>query len=148
VWAEVFTPSEGSKAPKLPEPSSLDEAVKQLEALPRLYDQMTKLTELPRAEFDAQYPKWQAQVAAADPVAAAFVPALDKMMAAHRRAAVRLAMFRAAIAIVRGGPEKVKDFRDPAGDGPFEYHATDGGFELKSKLLLKDQPLTLRVGKK
>ena len=69
-------------------------------------------------------------------------------MAAHRRAAVRHALFRAAIAVVRDGPDKLKDFPDPAGDGPFEYKQVDGGFELKSKLMNKDQPLAMRVGKK
>ena len=36
--------------------------------------------------------------------------------------------------------------KDPFGDGPFEYHALDKGFELKSKLLFHDQPVTLAVG--
>jgi len=31
--------------------------------------------------------------------------------------------------------EKLKDSKDPFGDGPFEYRALDKGFELKSKLL-------------
>ena len=53
---------------------------------------------------------------------------------------------RAALAIVQGGPDKLKDSKDPFGDGPFQYRALDKGFELKSKLLVKGQPLTLTVG--
>ena len=68
-------------------------------------------------------------------------------MAAKRRADARLAL-KAAVAVVRDGPDEVKDHKDPFGDGPFEYKATDGGFELKSKLIFKDQPVTLAVGKK
>jgi hypothetical protein len=38
------------------------------------------------------------------------------------------------------------DTKDPFGNGPFEYRILDKGFELKSKLLFKGQPLTLSVG--
>lgn len=55
-------------------------------------------------------------------------------------------MFKAAIAVVQDGPDKLKEIRDPFGDGPFEYHALDKGFELKSKLLFRDQPVMLTVG--
>ena len=58
-----------------------------------------------------------------------------------------MALFKAAIAVVQGGPDKLKDIKDPFGDGPFEYRALDKGFELKSKLLFKGQPVTLTVGK-
>ena len=56
-------------------------------------------------------------------------------------------MLKAAIAIVQGGQEKLKDSKDPFGSGPFEYKpAEGGGFELRSKLTIKDGPVTLRVG--
>ena len=73
--------------------------------------------------------------------------AVDKVVAAQRRAAARLAMFKAAVAVVRGGPDKVKETKDPFGDGPFDYRAAGDGFELKSKLTYKGQPVTLTVGK-
>jgi hypothetical protein len=148
VWAELFAPNEGWPGLKVPETSSVDEALKPLEGLPALYDQLARLSELPPKEFDAKYPEWLAKATADSPTAAAILPALDKIMAAHRRAAVRLALFRTAVAVVQGGPDKVKESKDPSGDGPFEYKATDGGFELKSKLTIKDQPVTLVVGKK
>ena len=58
-----------------------------------------------------------------------------------------MALFKAALAVVKGGPDKLKDIKDPFGDGPFEYRALDKGFELKSKLLFKGQPVMLTVGK-
>ena len=53
---------------------------------------------------------------------------------------------KAAIAVARGGPDKVKDFRDPFGDGPFEYKALPQGFELRSKLQFRGEPVVLQVG--
>ncbi len=73
---------------------------------------------------------------------------MGNVMAARRRADARLALLKAAIAVVQHGPDAMKETKDPFGDGPFEYKATDGGFELKSKLLFRDQPVTLAVGKK
>jgi hypothetical protein len=71
---------------------------------------------------------------------------MDKYVAAQRRSQAQMAILKAALAVVQGGPEKVKEFRDPFGDGSFEYRRLDTGFELKSKLLFKDQPVTLTVG--
>ena len=46
------------------------------------------------------------------------------------------------------GPDKVKATKDPFGDGPFEYRKLDRGFELKSKLVNQDKPVTLTVGQR
>ena len=43
-------------------------------------------------------------------------------------------------------PEKLKQIKDPYGDGPFEYQALERGFELKSKLLFEGQPVSLVAG--
>ena len=51
------------------------------------------------------------------------------------------------IGAVKGGPGKLKDIEDPFGNGPFEFRALDKGFELKSKLLYKGQPVMLTVGR-
>jgi hypothetical protein len=151
LWKEVTgVPAEGGE----PVPDvvkavkSFDEAVKLTEGLTPMYDELAKLTELPPKEFDAQYPGFTKKAKAANVLAGAVLPAVDKVMAAKRRAEARLALFKAAIAVVQGGPDKVKEHRDPFGDGPFEYTAVAGGFELKSKLVFKDQPVTLVVGKK
>ena len=70
-----------------------------------------------------------------------------KAAASERRNLTQRTLFRAAINVVQGGPEKVKETMDPFGDGPFEYRAFDGGFELKSKFKYKDQQFTLTVGR-
>jgi hypothetical protein len=57
-----------------------------------------------------------------------------------------MAMLLAAVAVANDGPEKLKDIPDPFGDGPFEYRKLDGGYELKSKLVVDDKPVTLTIG--
>jgi hypothetical protein len=151
VWKEITgTGGEGEQpgAEALKAVQSFDEAIKQCEGLIPMYEELAKLSELPPKEFDAKYPEFVKKAQAANALARAVLPAVDKMMARKRQTETRLAMLKAAIAVVRGGPDAVKDHKDPFGDGPFEYQATDGGFELRSKLTYKDQPVTLAVGKK
>jgi hypothetical protein len=57
-----------------------------------------------------------------------------------------MALFKAALAVVQDGTGKLKNIKDPSGDGPFEYRVTGNGFELKSKLLINSKPVILRVG--
>ncbi len=52
------------------------------------------------------------------------------------RTAVQFQLLRAAIAVQRHGPEALKDYPDPSGEGPFEYHARTEGFELVAQLRL------------
>jgi hypothetical protein len=42
-------------------------------------------------------------------------------------------MLRAAVDVVLRGKEVLSEYRDPFGDGPFEYTSFDGGFELRSQ---------------
>ena len=58
-----------------------------------------------------------------------------------------MALFKAALAVVKGGPDQLEAIKDPFGDGPFEYRNLEKGFELKSKLLFKGQPVALMVGR-
>lgn len=62
------------------------------------------------------------------------------------KAETLMLMLRAAAAGVLEGPEKLKDFKDPYGSGPFEYRALQSGFELKSVLLYEGNPVTLTAG--
>jgi hypothetical protein len=71
---------------------------------------------------------------------------MDMYAALKRRNETQKALFRAALTVVQGGPDKLKDIKDPFGDGPFQYRALDQGFELKSRLLFKGQPVLLTVG--
>jgi hypothetical protein len=125
---------------------TFDKATKMFEDLMPVYDELVRLYGLPAKEFDAEYPAYYKKAAAANPAAGLLMPAMQNVAAAERRNLTQRALFRAAINIVKGGPEKVKETMDPFGDGPFEYRAIEGGFELKSKFKFKGQPVTLTVG--
>lgn len=71
---------------------------------------------------------------------------IEKLKEEEQRNQAQIALFKAALAVVRGGPGKLKDLKDPFDDGPFEYRAVGNGFELKSKLIFKGEPVTLVVG--
>lgn len=60
--------------------------------------------------------------------------------------ALQLQMLRAAIAVQRHGPEALKDYPDPSGDGPFEYRKRTDGFELVPKFKYITQPMSIKVG--
>jgi len=149
LWKEVLSaPTEGPPVEAATAVKTFDDAVKAAEGLIPMYAELARLTELPAKEFDARYPEFTKRAEAANPLAKDVLPAVDKVMAARRRADARLALLKAAIAVVQHGPDALKDHKDPFGDGPFGYKATGGGFELTSKLTYKDQPVTLVVGKK
>jgi hypothetical protein len=83
----------------------------------------------------------------ANPFAKLLLPQYAKVYDTHARAAARLATLKAAVAVASGGAEKLKDHRDPYGQGPFEYKALPQGFELRSKLTFEGKPVTLTVGR-
>jgi hypothetical protein len=123
-----------------------EQAIMLLEGLLPLNDQLAKVAALPWREFDAQYPEF-VRAKAPNPLAGFLLPSLDKYVSAQRRNQAQMTLFRAALAIVQKGTENLKLIKDPFGDGPFEYRALERGFELRSKLLFKNQPVTLTVGK-
>jgi hypothetical protein len=146
LWKEIFTPREGVDQELQQLPPSFEQAVKMVEDLLPYYDELARLVAMPPKAFDVQYPEFIKKAKAASRLTSFFLPNMDHFVASVRRAQTQMALFKAALAVVRGGPDALKDIRDPFGDGPFEYRALDKGFELKSKLLVKDQPLTLVVG--
>lgn len=83
-----------------------------------------------------------------NPFTQGLFPALDKIFQVRARSQTRAGLIEAAFAVADKGPDVLKDYRDPFGDGPFEYKKTDGGFELASKFKYKDEPVTLRIGPK
>jgi hypothetical protein len=127
---------------------SFDEAIGMLEGLLGIYDELAKLAALPWAEFDARYPAFAEKTKATNPLAALNLPNKDKFVPAQRRALVRMALFKAAVAVIQGGPDRLKDIKDPFGDGPFEYRPLAGGFELTSKAMYQGKPVTLVVGQR
>src|SRR5262249_61664664 len=85
-------------------------AIKLREDLLPLYDELEKMMALPWKEFDAQSPKFVKKAKAANPLPRYFLPAMDKMVAAERRNQTQIALFKAALAVVQGGPDRLKDF--------------------------------------
>jgi hypothetical protein len=148
VWREVFHQEEGQDRDFRQAAKTLDQAVKMLEDSLPYWDRLAKLMDLPWKELDAQLPEFFKKTKADNPLAGYLLPAMDKYVVSQRRHQTQMALFKAALAVVGGGPDKLKDIKDPYGDGPFEYKALDKGFELKSKLLSQDKPVTLTVGQR
>lgn len=146
LWKAMLSSPETPEA--LPKIESFDEALKLVQDLVPVYDQIEKLAALPKQDFDAQYPDFKRKTQAANALAVALLPAMDKSLAKERRHQARLALLLAAIAVAESGPDKLADLKDPFGSGSFEYKALDQGFELKSKLRHDDQPVTLTVGRR
>ncbi len=154
VWKEMFhailVSSEQKdirKRDSIESVKTFDQAVNWLEELLPFYDELAKMTALPWKEFDARYPDFAKRATAANPVADQVLPMTDAMVATERRTLTRMALLKSAVAVVLGGPNRLKDIPDPFGDGPFEYRALDKGFELKSKLIYREKPVSLAVGR-
>ena len=151
VWAEVtgeMVREGGAAGTAAKAVGSAEEAIKLIEGATPVYAELGKLSERPWKEFDAGFAELLKKVQAEKPVIGALLPSADRVAAAKRRADARLAMFKAAVAVVLGGPDKVKEHKDPFGAGPFGYKEVNGGFELKSELIFKGEPVTLVVGKR
>ncbi len=148
-WDEVLT---GPPRVPIGRPASrietFDEAIDLLGSLLPVLDQFAKLTALPWEEFENQYPAFERTFTkrTADSAARAFVPAMGSVVSRAQNHHAQIELFRAAITVVQSWPEKLKETKDPFGNGPFEYRALDKGFELKSQLLYQGKPVTLRVG--
>jgi hypothetical protein len=150
LWKEVLSaPGEELQAQDreaIQSAKTFAQAIKMLEDLLPLSDELAEVAGLPWKEFDARYPQFVAKAKASAALAGYLLPSLDRFVAAERRIEAQRAMFKAAVAVVRGGPQALKDLPDPFGDGPFAYRALERGFELKSKLLFKGEPVTLTAG--
>jgi hypothetical protein len=151
LWKGYFegsSPSSAEDRNAIQSVKTFAQAVKMLEDLLPIYDELAKQATLPWKEFDARYPDFAKKAKTGNPLAEQILPLNEAMVATERRTQTRMALFKAALAVVQGGPERLKDIPDPFGDGPFAYRALDKGFELKSKLLYRGKPETLAVGQK
>jgi hypothetical protein len=148
-WRDVWHSMLGPDNPDpLKDIDSLGQLVEVMKKFGPVYDELSQLLALPPKEFDAKYPAFVERTEAAQPIAKMLLPAMQKVVTAQRHSEVRMAMLLAAIAVIEGGPEKLVDIKDPFGDGPFGYRKLDTGFELSSKLVEKDKPVTLAIGQK
>jgi hypothetical protein len=125
---------------------TFEQAIKRLEDLVPFYDEMARVIALPWKEFDAQYPELVKKAKVRDLRGFDRLNKPDGIIAGIRHYETQMALFKAALTVVKGGPDQLKAIKDPFGDGPFEFRALDKGFELKSKLVFKGQPVMLSVG--
>jgi hypothetical protein len=82
---------------------------------------------------------------ASKPLAAIFVIDLTRSFDRYAAGRTSLTMLQAAIAVIKDGPDRVKNFSDPINHQPLTYRKTAGGFELISTVTHRDQPVTLRI---
>jgi len=127
--------------------ATLDEVIKLVEDGMPIYDALARLAALPNDQFDAQYPPFKQKVKAEHPLASLLLPAIDQIRSKEQRAQARMSMMLAGIAVVESGPEKLKDLKDPFGNGPFEYRQLGNAFELKSQLKFEGENVTLKIGR-
>jgi hypothetical protein len=141
----IFNLAESQDA--IPAISSIDKAVQLANDLAPFYDEQARLVTLAKTEYDAKYPEFIKKAKAANPLSGALLPAVDRLLANEWRSQAHMALFKAAIAVVQGGPDQLKEFKDPFGQGPIEYRPLDKGFELKSKLVIRGQQVAIVVGR-
>jgi len=120
--------------------------LRQFEAMRPQYEELGRILRLPRDEFLAKFADLQER-AKGNPVAVEVLPSMTRVYDRDAAGRTRMTMLRAAIAVIRDGPGKARDFKDAAGNS-LEYVATADGFELRSKVVDDDKPVTLKVGGK
>jgi RNA polymerase sigma factor (sigma-70 family) len=94
--------------------------------------------------------EWEREVRAltGNPLFKIFSPVLQKVRVRRDQAVVRRALLAAALAVRLDGPGALRHHPDPVFGGPFDHAAFEGGFELRSKGKLDDQPVVLTAGRR
>lgn len=123
---------------------SPEDVISRLEASRPYYEQITPLLDLPPDEFRSKSQALYAKYAN-DAWGKMILPNYSKAYDRDKSAEVRLAMLRAAIAVVETGQDALKNINDPAGHAPFQYKSEGNGFELESSLTVEGKPVTLKV---
>lgn len=114
----------------------------------QLYEDAARVLTVSVDELDAAHETFQEKIEDANPVAKVLLGfplkhGLVDLRHSEAKAETRMAMFKAAVAVALDGPSQLKSFRDPHGDGPFEYRRLRDGFELKSDLLIDKKPFAM-----
>lgn len=97
-------------------------------------------------EYDRVFKKQFAPRLDANPIAARLGPDYENARDEESHAHCRLVLLRTGLGVLRRGKAALKDHPDPYGDGPFEYKALDGGFELGSALVCYKRRVRIRFG--
>jgi len=124
---------------------TVNRRIVELEKAKKYYGAVADIANLPLADFERRAYEIEEKMKKDSPAAALVMPAFGKFREQEAGAEALLAVLKAAIAIVLDGPDRAKDFKDPFGDGPFEYVPVGNGFVLKSKLVVNDKPVAVTV---
>jgi hypothetical protein len=122
-------------------PRQLAERLVQLRPL---YEQLPDALRLPQGQAHARLAEIRKQ-AQAIPLGTFIISDYSRVYDRHMAAQTRLAMVRAAVAVVQHGQDQLKSFPDPATGQSFEYQPSGNGFELRSKLNVDAKPVALKV---
>jgi hypothetical protein len=145
-WKSLFTGTEQEHNP--PEAASAAEAIKMVEGVLPLYDELAGFLAMPQAQFDAEYPAFKKKTKANQKLASLLLPAIDKVREKQQGTEVRRAMLLTAIAVAESGPDVVRQSKDPVTGEPFQYRRLERGFELLSNLQFDGQPVTVTFGQR
>jgi hypothetical protein len=118
--------------------------IRQFEGLRPYYQELGAILRLPRDQFRTKFADVQRRVEG-NAVAKAVLPSMEKVYDRDAAGRTRMTLLKAAVAVVRGGPDRAKEFKD-AGGATLEYAATADGFELRSKVVDDGKPVALKVG--
>lgn len=109
----------------------------------RLFEEAARHLALPFDQSFAPMQKWEAKRQAASPAVQKRVPALGTYRLSLAAAETRVRMLYVAAAIRVEGPRARFRYHEPFVKGPFDYRGVPGGFELESKLVVKNVPVKL-----
>ena len=108
----------------------------------QLTEEVARHLALPFDQSLAPVQRWETKREAASPLARLMVPSMKTYRAAVAAVETRVEMMRVAALVRADGPAAAADSREPHADGPFTYRdLPNGGFELESRMLFKNQPL-------
>lgn len=129
----------------------LDVFAKAVDSLDRDVAQLIELRSLPSDQSATRMEAFFEEINTSkhrrsSPLSSSFFSCVSLIRSREQQAEAQVAMLRAAIAIQLGGDEALSTIEDPLADAPFEYQKWEGGFELKSKALIKDKPVFLTFG--
>ena len=106
----------------------------------RLWDELAKIADLPPEEFEEKVKD------ISNPALGALGPGVQRASYLPAASQAKTAMLLAAIVRLLDGEEGFLSIKDPYGDGPFAYKQLKKGFQLASKLKVKNKPVTLKIG--
>lgn len=119
-------------------------------ALDAIYDTCYGFMSLPPDEVNTKFGEYVAQLRdeeIGNPLAELFLPALGGARLTEAAYETQKTMLRASFALFAGdhGALDRPEYRDPFGDGPFQWKRVEGGSELISDLNKGGQPIKLFI---